>query len=108
MPFWSADDTFVAPPSFTTTAGADETVAIDVTPRLVGGDPPTDPLATLYRIVDNGADVAADLADSPAVDGNTITQRLRDLEAGTVYRLRLTFLTGGNRRPATLAVICVE
>jgi len=100
--FWQVDDTFVSPPSFTMTAEADETVSLDATALLVGGDPPASPESALFRIVDNAPDVEVTLADAPTVAGNLIRQRLRGLTADTTYRLRVSFLTSGNRRPMTL------
>lgn len=98
----------VVPPTFTTTAESDETISLDATALLIGGDPPSAPQAALFRVQD-GADATATLQDAPALGGgNAITQRLRGLAAGTTYRLRVTFLTSGNRRAMTVIVICVE
>lgn len=111
MAFWSVDDTYVSPPQFTTTAEADEYLSLDATALLVESVAPSDPETTLFRIVDDGADaaVALDEEDVPIVIGNTVVQRVRGLTAGTDYKLRVTFLTGGaNRRPMTLAIRCVE
>lgn len=109
MVFWSADDTAVSPPSYTTTAEEDVTLAFDATALLVAGDPPTVPQSVLYRVVDNGADEVIALADSPAPGAsNTITQRIRGLVAGVTYKLHVSFVTGGNRRAMTLVVIVTE
>lgn len=109
MVFWSADPTSTDPPSYATTAESDETLAFDATALLVADDPPSAPESVLYRVVDNGADVAVALTDAAALgEGNIVTQRLRDLAAGTTYRLRVTFATSGNRRAMTLVVQVVE
>lgn len=107
--FWAVDKTFTDPPSYETTAESDETLSFDTTALLIGGGAPSAPEAILFRVVDGGADAPVALADSPQVaSGNTITQRLRGLAAGTTYRYRLTFLTSGNRRAMTTILVCRE
>jgi len=89
------------------TPESDETHAVDMTGLLVSASAPTVPLAVLYRVVDGGADTVATLTDTPAIAANTVTQRLRNLTAGE-YRLRLSFLTSGNRRAVTVPLVVVE
>lgn len=109
MVFWSADDTSVSPASYTTTADEDVTLSFDATALLAGGGAPSAPASVLYRIVDNGADEAVALPESPALGAsNTITQRLRGLVAGVTYKLHISFATGGNRRAMTLVIVVVE
>lgn len=108
MAFWAADPTSTVEASFTTTAEEDVALRFDVTALLVGGGVPSAPQSALYRVVDNGADVAVTLADTPTIESNTVVQRLRGLTADTTYKLRVSFLTSGNRRALTLVVICVE
>jgi hypothetical protein len=105
------DGTFISPPIFETTAQADETIAIDLTPKLVSAGTATTPLAKLYEVVDGGADVdvtASVLVDLPTIALNVLSQRFRGLTAGVDYRYRCTFLTSGNRRPISLFVRCRE
>jgi hypothetical protein len=102
--FWQEDGTFVAEKTYETTAEEDVTLSFDTFKLLVSGGAPSLPQAALF-VVQTGADVSATLQDQPAIStGNTITQRLRGLTAGVTYRLRITFLTSGNRRALTLIV----
>jgi len=89
------------------TPESDETISVDVTALLVAAGAPTVPLAVLYRVVDGGADTVTVLTDTPGIAANTVTQRLRNLVAGE-YRLRLSFLTSGNRRAVTVPLVVVE
>lgn len=107
MAFWSADATSTVEASYTTSIDEDVALRFDVTALLAGGVPSA-PQSALYRVVDNGADVAVTLADTPTIEPNTVVQRLRGLTAGTTYKLRISFLTSGNRRAMTLVVIVVE
>lgn len=107
--FWAADATSTVPPSFVMAPEEDVTLSFDATALVVGGDAPSAPTAVLHRIVDNGADAAATLADTPQLgSGNTISQRVRGLTAGETYRLRVLFETGGNIRAMSLVVIITE
>jgi len=89
------------------TPESDETHTVDMTGLLVNASAPTVPQATLYRVVDGGADTVVALPNAPGVAGNSVTQRVGNLVAGE-YRLRLTFLTSGNRRGMTVALMVVE
>lgn len=109
MPYWTADATSTTPPSYTTTVDEDVTLSFDATALLVGGGVPSAPVAALTRVVDGGADEAATLADAPTLlGGNLIGQRIRNLAANTTYKLRVSFLTSGNRRAMTVYVVVVE
>ena len=109
MAFITKDPTSTEPFSYTTTSDEDVTLSFDATPLLVSGGAPTVPLATLARVVDNGPDVPVALADAPTIiSGNLIGQRLRNLAAGETYKLRVTFLTSGNRRAMTTYIVVVE
>jgi len=109
MAFITKDPTSTEPFSYTTTSDEDVTLSFDTTPLLVSAGAPTLPLAALARVVDNGADVAVTLSDAPTVTGgNLIGQRLRNLAAGETYKLRVTFLTSGNRRAMTTYIVVVE
>lgn len=107
--FWSQDGTMVGPsPYYETTTEEDVTLSFDTTALLVSGGAPSSPQGALH-VVQEGTDATATLQDQPAIStGNTITQRLRGLTAGVTYRLRITFLTSGNRRAMTLICRCVE
>lgn len=108
MAFWSTDATSTDPPSYTTTAQEDVTLLITTTPLLVSAGAPSAPSSLLYVVVDNAADTAVALADSPTVSGNVISQRIRNLTAGTTYRLRVSFTSTSQVRSMTIIVICTE
>lgn len=104
----SADRTLTNPPTYTTTPEESVALRFDTTELLSGDDPPTAPQSLLFRVVELGADEPVTLADAPTLDGTIVVQRIRALPANATYRLRVTFLTGGNRRAITLTIICVE
>lgn len=91
-----------------TTPESDETHTFNVSGLLVSGGVPSLPLAVLYRVVSGGDDTVVTLQDTPTIASATsVAQRLRGLTAGE-YRLRLSFLTSGNRRAGTAPIIVVE
>lgn len=108
MAFWSQDATSTDPPSYTTTAQEDVTLTITTTPLLVSGGAPSAPSSLLYQVVDNAADVAVTLTDTPTVNGNVISQRIRNLTANTTYRLRVSFTTSGQVRSMTTFLVVTE
>lgn len=106
---WQSDATMTDPPSYVTTSQEDVTLAFDVTALLVGGGAPSAPVGACFVVADNAPDTAFTLQDQPALGtGNFINQRLRGLAAGTTYRYRLTFTTGGNKRSLTTIILVVE
>lgn len=108
--FWQADDTSTDPVSYTTTSDEDVTISCDVTALLVGAGAPAvaSTPAKLYRIVNNAADAEVTLADATTVNANILSQRIRGLVAGEVYRLRWRFVTSGNTRTCSTVIICTE
>lgn len=102
---WASNPTSTVPPSYHTTAEEDVALTFDTTALLVAGGAPSGAVSALYRV---DTDAAVTLVDTPTVDGNIVTQRLRGLTAGLTYRLRVTFLTSGNRRAMTLFVVVEE
>lgn len=103
-----SDGTTVKQGVITVTPETDETYEITVSGQIVNASAPTLPIGVLYAVVDGGPDTEITLLDQPTVASATaLRQRIRGLTPGE-YRLRITFLTSGNRRPVTLPIRCVE
>ncbi len=107
--YWSQVPTDTDPPSYTTTGAEDVILPLDATALLVGGGAPSAPTATLYRLVDGGADVAVALPDTPTLGTPPlVNQRIRGLAGHTVYRLFVSFTTGGQIRTMSRVIVVVE
>lgn len=93
--------------------GSNAPVFIDLTALLASGESPTFLASTLRRLpVLNETDYTdfsvTGLEGIPVASGNIVSQLLKDLARGYVYRWELLFGPADNRRGASLLVECVE
>ncbi len=86
--------------------GMDKPVAIDCAKQLATGESlnVSNIVVRLWRLklvggtVDEDVTSATNLPDAATVSGTEIRQRVKSLEAGRVYRLKVLFGPGGNIR----------
>lgn len=93
-------------------AGSDAPVAIDMSGQLAVGEPLTNPVLTLWKMyaVGEAADVnvsATSIPDAPVITGNQIQQRVKALDPGRVYLLKIHHGAAANRRGPAMMIQCL-